>query len=156
VRLSLVADVAEAYAPPPPPLPLPGAGGAAAHQHHPGAGAMFGAASFASREVQEQTKEWEESRKSLQLTGWFCVRVLLYQGRDLPQSEEGGSVNPFVRVSLAGKSADSGVRQATVAPAWYETLALQPIELPVEQGALHQVNKAYAPQLHIELYNKST
>ena len=80
--------------------------------------------------------------------GRFAVRVHLHQGRAFPP-QDGGLFSPFVRATLAGEQADSGVWEGrgTLSPVWYKTLTLD-VEMPKE--------RVLAPHLHLELFHKPT
>ena len=52
----------------------------------------------------------------------FCIRVFIYQARDLLASDETGLLDPYVKVRFCGKKEKTRVHAMTMAPLFYETL----------------------------------
>ncbi|KAJ8599790.1 hypothetical protein CTAYLR_004010 [Chrysophaeum taylorii] len=67
---------------------------------------------------------WDEARLVSRATDLspFCVRVYVYQARDLPPSDANGLVDAYVKVRLGGHKEKTRVSKKTTAPIFYQTL----------------------------------
>ena len=58
----------------------------------------------------------------------YFLKLFLYVGRNFPSADKFGSCNPYVQFSIAGRSFQSGVKNSTQNPEWYEMITM-PINL---------------------------
>jgi len=61
----------------------------------------------------------------------FCLRVYIYQAKDLPASDENGLLDPYIKVRFCGKKEKTRVHSTTTSPLFYETLEFHEM-LPVD------------------------
>jgi hypothetical protein len=59
----------------------------------------------------------------------YELKANVYQARDLQAADDNGLADPYVRVSLAGATAETAVVERTLQPIWYQSVTL-PLELP--------------------------
>ena len=52
----------------------------------------------------------------------FCLRVFIYQAKELPASDQTSLLDPYVKVRFCGKKEKTRVHAMTTAPLFYETL----------------------------------
>ena len=49
----------------------------------------------------EESEDWESDRKKMELKKPYCLRVYVYQCRNLPAIDNNGLIDPYVKVGSA-------------------------------------------------------
>mmetsp|Transcript_20321 Transcript_20321/g.31021 ORF Transcript_20321/g.31021 Transcript_20321/m.31021 type:complete len:1900 (+) Transcript_20321:164-5863(+) len=94
---------------------------------------------------------WPPDAKVLnkaQKTAPYCVRVYVYQAKNLPSSDEDGMLDAYVKVRFRGEKLKTKVASKTTAPLFYETLQFQSHELPID--------KRYGPDILLQVWDQDT
>lgn len=70
----------------------------------------------------EEPVDWEPERKKMLTKSPFCLRVFLYQCRNLPPVDDGGLIDAYVKVRFSGTKKKSITRKQSQNPNYYECL----------------------------------
>lgn len=64
----------------------------------------------------DSLQDWESERKKLENKKPYCLRVYLYQAKNLPSVDDNGMIDPYVKVRFAGQKKKSQIRNSTQNP----------------------------------------
>ena len=92
---------------------------------------------------------WQEAPllKKAETLKPYCLRVYVYQARNLPASDENGLLDPYVKVRFCGKKEKTKSQAMTTAPLWYETLQFHEM-LPSDPK--------FGPDVVLQIWDKDT
>ncbi|CAM9402960.1 unnamed protein product [Ectocarpus sp. 12 AP-2014] len=75
----------------------------------------------------------------------FCLRVHVFQCRDLPSSEASGLLDPYIKVRFMGRKQKTKHEGSTADPCFYQT---------VEFHEMLPVDLRFAPEIRVEVWDK--
>jgi hypothetical protein len=85
---------------------------------------------------------WEPERRRMEIRQAYCMRVSIYQCRNLPAVNDVSVIDPYVKVRFAGQKQKTSVKPSTQNPAFFEILdfkAVVPTDLKLCPHVLVQV-----------------
>ncbi len=92
--------------------------------------------------------KWDDiDGRKLQDLRPYCLRVYVYQARNLPASDANGLLDPYVKVRFCGHKKKTRVQSETTSPMFYETLEFHEM-LPADLN--------YAPDIILQVWDKDS
>ena len=92
--------------------------------------------------------KWDDiDGRKLQDLRPYCLRVRVYQGRNLPASDANGLLDPYVKARFCGHKKKTRVQSETTSPMFYETLEFHEM-LPADLN--------YAPDIVLQVWDKDS
>jgi Ca2+-dependent lipid-binding protein len=82
-------------------------------------------------------------------TRTYQLRAYMYQAKNLIAADDNGLSDPFAQVAFLNHSGDTVRQEATLSPAWDQTLILDGIEIPGDPDVL----KLQPPDITIEVFD---
>lgn len=94
-------------------------------------------------------KDWEVTVTDLAAdVAPYCLRVYIYQARDLPPGDSDGLTDAYVKIRFRGKKEKTKVASKTTAPLFYETLQFPNEMLPKDAR--------YGPDIVVQVWDSDT
>eukprot|EP00941_MAST-03F_sp_MAST-3F-sp1_P004856 g4856.t1 len=73
--------------------------------------------------------DWEEHAAACRVKSPYQLRVHVYQGRNLPSSDDDGSLDPYLKIKFFTDSVKTRKKRCTRDPLWYQTFTFD-VSLP--------------------------
>ena len=96
--------------------------------------------------VDASLEEWREELKAASALVPYELRVHCFRGEGLPVADADGSIDPFLRMQIAGQTRRTQTSPKTRSPGWFETMSAL-VLLPTPP------HLRLAPLLHIALFD---
>eukprot|EP01038_Epipyxis_sp_PR26KG_P011587 gene11587-15520_t len=95
----------------------------------------------------EDTIDWEPERRKLEIKEPYCLKVHIYQCKDLPSVHDHTIIDPYVKIRFCGQKQKTEHKSMTQFPSYYETLEFHQL-LPKDLSL--------APHIIIQIWNKAS